>query len=213
MANCPNCGSNHIQLKRESKVNWGRAVAGWALLGIVGGAVGAVTGEDRNTNVCLNCGTSWKATDLYKTLQIIKKSTGKNLNLEKEEDRIYMDDFMLEISPYLEEISKQEKEGQKLINEAENKSLESTASGCGGGCLISFASLLGLAGTASGLTIFLWLFIPPIVGALIGGLVDLINKKSIIKKQDEIKSIVEIRKQDAIDKFNHQVKVFMNKRS
>ncbi len=213
MANCPNCGSNHIQLKRESKVNWGRAVAGWALLGIVGGAVGAVTGEDRNTNVCLNCGTSWKAADLYKTLQIIKKSTGKNLDLEKEQDRIYMDNFMAEISPYLEEISKQEKEGQKLINEAENKSLESTAAGCGGGCLISFASFLGLAGAASGLTIFLWLLIPPIVGGLIGSLVDRINKKSITKKQDEIKSLVEIRKQDAIDKFNRQVQIFMDKHS
>jgi uncharacterized Zn finger protein len=72
MANCPNCGSDHIQIIRETNVSWGRAVAGWALFGVVGGAVGAVTGEDRNVIYCLNCGTSWKAADLYKTLQVIK---------------------------------------------------------------------------------------------------------------------------------------------
>ena len=53
MANCPNCGSNHIQIKQETDVNWGRAITGYALFGIVGGAVGAVTGEDRNVNACL----------------------------------------------------------------------------------------------------------------------------------------------------------------
>jgi hypothetical protein len=40
MANCPNCGSNHIQLKKETNVSWGRAAAGWALFGVVGGALG-----------------------------------------------------------------------------------------------------------------------------------------------------------------------------
>ncbi len=75
MANCPNCGSDHIQIIRETNVSWGRAVAGWALFGVVGGVVGAVTGEDRNAISCLNCGTSWKAADLYKTLQVIKQLT------------------------------------------------------------------------------------------------------------------------------------------
>ena len=31
MANCPNCGSNHIQIKQETDVNWGRAIAGYAI--------------------------------------------------------------------------------------------------------------------------------------------------------------------------------------
>ena len=30
MANCPNCGSSHIQLKQETDVNWGGAIAGYA---------------------------------------------------------------------------------------------------------------------------------------------------------------------------------------
>ena len=121
MANCPNCGSNHIQLKKETNVSWGRAVAGWALFGVVGGAVGAVTGKDRNVNACLDCGTSWKAEDLYKTIQVIKNSTGKSLDLAIEQDRLFLNEFILELSPYLEEIAKKEKEGEKLIAEAQTK--------------------------------------------------------------------------------------------
>ncbi len=89
MANCPNCGSEHIQLKKDTNVDWGRAVAGWALFGVVGGAVGAVTGEDRNANVCLDCGTSWKAADLYQTRQVIKNLTGVTLDLSCEKDRLF----------------------------------------------------------------------------------------------------------------------------
>ena len=48
MANCPNCGSTHIQLKKETNVSWGRTAAGWILFGAVGASVGAITGEDRN---------------------------------------------------------------------------------------------------------------------------------------------------------------------
>jgi len=28
MANYPNCGSEHIQLRKDTNVDWGRAVAG-----------------------------------------------------------------------------------------------------------------------------------------------------------------------------------------
>lgn len=101
MANCPNCGSNHIQLQRETNVNRGRAAAGWALFGVVGGAVGAVTGEDRNVNACLDCGTTWKAADVYKTLEIIKHLTQETLDLSLARDRLYLNDFMVEVSPYL----------------------------------------------------------------------------------------------------------------
>lgn len=79
MANCPNCGSEHITLKRETNVSWGRAIAGWALFGVVGGAVGAVTGEDRNVNACLTCGASWKAANLFQVIQTIKKFTESSL--------------------------------------------------------------------------------------------------------------------------------------
>ena len=124
MANCPNCGSNHIQLQRETNVNWGRAAAGWALFGVVGGAVGAVTGEDRNVNACLDCGTTWRAADLYKTLEIIKHLTQEILDLSLARDRLYLNDFMVEVAPYLNLQSQEEEKAQNLTKEAEKKELE-----------------------------------------------------------------------------------------
>ena len=122
MANCPNCGSNHIQLQRETNVNRGRAAAGWALFGVVGGAVGAVTGEDRNVNACLDCGTTWKAADVYKTLEIIKHLTQETLDLSLARDRLYINDFMVEVSPYLNLPSQAEQKAQNLKKKAEKKS-------------------------------------------------------------------------------------------
>ena len=122
MANCPNCGSEHIQLKKDTNVDWGRAVAGWALFGVVGGAVGAVTGEDRNANACLDCGTSWKAADLYKTLQVIKKLTGVKLNLAYEKDRDFINDFISEVTPYIEAVSEAEEKGKLIIKNSVWKS-------------------------------------------------------------------------------------------
>jgi len=109
MANCPNCGSDHITLKREKNVSWGRAIAGWALFSIVGGAVGAVTGRDRNVNACLTCGTSWRVEDLYKTLQTIKNLTGLSLDLAQETHRKFTNGFIDEIGPYIEAIGEAEK--------------------------------------------------------------------------------------------------------
>lgn len=147
MANCPNCGSDHIQLKRETDVNWGRAVVGWALFGVVGGAVGAVTGEDRNVNACLDCGTSWKATDLHKLLQIIKKLTNLKLNLSEETDRIFINDFISEFSLDLESISNIEKQGQNLILEIQRKleSDNSVNNGFFSGCMSLFMLLIGFS--------------------------------------------------------------------
>jgi hypothetical protein len=117
MANCPNCGSDHIQIIRETNVSWGRAVAGWALFGVVGGAVGAVTGEDRNAISCLNCGTSWKAADLYKTLQVIKDLTNLKLDLSMDNHRDFMNDVIPEITTYSNSISKVDRDTHTLIGE------------------------------------------------------------------------------------------------
>ena len=152
MANCPNCGSDHIQLKKETNVNWGRAAAGWVLFGVVGGAVGAVTGDDRDANACLDCGTTWKAADLFKTLQIIKKLTGEKLDLTKEEDREYMNNFISEISASLDAISEIEKKYEKLIVDKEKQLNQGAGTGCSMGCLawivtlFSAASILGSGG-------------------------------------------------------------------
>jgi len=107
MANCPNCGSNDIQIKTDSRqnVNWGRAIAGWALFGVVGGAVGAVTGKGRSetitANVCLNCGTIWDAATLYKLLKHIEFITGTKLDLSLDKDRDRMNFFIGDIQPLI----------------------------------------------------------------------------------------------------------------
>ena len=198
MANCPNCGSDHIQLKRETNVNWGRAVAGWAVLGVVGAAVGAVTGEDRNVNACLDCGTSWKAADLHKLLQIIKKLTNLKLKLSEEVDRIFINNFISEFSSDLEAIANIEKQGQKSIKEIQNKSNENAANGCGYGCgasiLLGMVSS-GIAASAGALIGFIMLFLP-IVGLIIGDRLDKAKKKSIEQQIEKINRETEIKKLD-----------------
>jgi hypothetical protein len=181
MANCPTCGSSHIHLKRETNVSWGRAAAGWALFGVVGGAVGAVTGDDKNVNACLDCGTSWKAADLYKTLQIIKNTTGETLDLTREKDRLFMNSFIHEISPYLESISDIEKRTEKLIKNNQGKLNEKAAAGCSYGCLTSVMGCTAVASTASGNALLLTLLLPPLIGVGIGSLLDAANKKSLEK--------------------------------
>lgn len=179
MANCPNCGSSHIHLKTETNVNWGRAVAGWALFGVVGGAVGAVTGDDRNVNACLDCGTSWKATDLYKTLQTIKSLTGVTLDLANEQHRLYMNKFMNEVGSCIEAASTVDKEANKLISNANGESLDKTAKGCDYGCLTSIGGCVAAAKVASDGDILWVLLLPPVIGFCIGLLLDRANKKSV----------------------------------
>lgn len=213
MANCPNCGSDHIQLKRETNVNWGRAVAGWALFGVVGGAVGAVTGEDRNINACLDCGTSWNAGDLYKTLQIIKNLTCVKLDLAREKDRLYMNNFMTEIGPCLESISNIEKKAKKIITDIQNKSAESTAAGCSVGLIISVAGCSAMSTAVSGGGLILILLLPLLIGLGIGMLGDVANRKSIERKIEKTKKEVKIMKLEAENNLKQKVLKFMNKYS
>lgn len=177
MANCPNCGSEHIQLKKDTNVDWGRAVAGWALFGVVGGAVGAVTGEDRNANVCLDCGTSWKAADLYKTGQVIKNLTGVTLDLSREKDRHFINNFISQISPYIEAIPKAKKDAEEKVRKIENKFNEKAAVGCSYGCLTAIGGCTTIASTLSGNAILFVLLIPPLIGFFIGSMLDAKNKK------------------------------------
>jgi hypothetical protein len=184
MANCPNCGSNHIQLKRETDVNWGRAISGLVLFGVVGGAIGAITGEDKNVNACLDCGTSWKASDLYKILQFIKDLTNITPDLTEEIDRLFVNRVMLEIPPCIEAIS----EAAKIIKDSEDKKARLATQGCGFGCLTSiFAfSCLAILFAANGLSfIFLMFLITSVVGVCIG---IFIYNKNVIFIQEEIES-------------------------
>ena len=188
MANCPNCGSGHIQLKQETDVNWGNAIAGYALFGVVGAAVGAVTGEDRNVNACLDCGKSWKAEDLFKLLQIIKDCTGAKLNLARERDRLFMDNFLFEMGSYLEEIPNIERKANQLIADAEEEAKkkivdEGAKFGCGFlticlGSVITFFILSSLAQNwILTFFVFLILLLPTFFGLRIISNSSLVNER------------------------------------
>ena len=191
MANCPNCGSEHIQLRKDTNVDWGRAVAGWALFGVVGGAVGAVTGEDRNANACLDCGTSWKAADLYKTRQVIKNLTGVTLDLSYEKDRNFINDFISQVSPYIEAISDVQKNSQKRIKEIREQDGVKSAAGCGAGCLTAIGGCTAVASFTSSDAIFLVLLLPPLFGWFIGWVMDQISKQTLEQRVQEAKKEAE----------------------
>lgn len=215
-AYCPNCGSSHLQIRKDSNVSWGRAAVGWALFGAVGGAVGAITGEDRNSVACLNCGTSWKAKDLYKIRETIKELTGKSLNLSQESDRYYMNSFVGEIGPILESINKLNKQVDKEFEKVKSKENEAKVYGCYYGCvgylLMTFAIFSGI-GTISyllGFTWFLAAFLFPIVGIWIGASMDRSNKKraaqSIAQKEKEVKS----QKAEAENQLREKLEEFIS---
>jgi len=210
MANCPNCGSNHIQLKQDSNVNWGRAVVGWALFGVVGGAVGAVTGDDRNVNACLDCGTSWKAADLHKLLQIIKKLTSLRLDLSEEVDRAIANDFIYEFSSDLEAISNIEMQGQRFIQEMQKESNDNAAKGCSFGCVVPIALGMILPSIGSTFLGFLILILP-IVGVTIGNQIDRAKKKSVEQEIENINRETKIKILDAEKNLKAKVVKFMNR--
>lgn len=233
---CPHCGSTSIESKtdtyikteQEKTINWGRAVAGWALFGPVGGAVGGLTGKQQYSSTvqssntycyCLNCGTSWDPQNLYKLRESIKHLTGFEPNLAKENHRIYVDYFINEMNPLFERLKaiepnkktkreKDQEENEKLIN-----------SGCSTPVLISSFVLAGIIGISIGnlfnlgdfIRLLIILTFTLIFCVVIGGwryrLKTQEEKKAKIKQreenQKEKEKIQEQIQQKALD-FHHQ---------
>jgi hypothetical protein len=182
MANCPNCGSDHIVLKEETNVNWGRALTGWALFGVVGGAVGAVTGEDRNVNACLDCGTSWKATDLYNLLKIIKIYTNNTVNLSKEKHRIYMDEFIKRVIPYIESITISNQKSNELIKRVKEEVSKDEVGAFSLGCMFSIVFFFGvIGGLFSSVRSFMFGMAVILTPSLLGLLISIISTKATAK--------------------------------
>jgi len=209
MANCPNCGSGHIQIKQETDVNWGGAIAGYALFGVVGAAVGAVTGEDRNVNACLDCGKSWKAEDLFKLLQIIKDCTGAKLNLAIYRDRVYLNKFISELGSYLKEIPEIEGKADQLIADAKKEAEKKAFPGCSSiGCLFF---IFGIPATASmGGVAFLIILLPFIVGSIIDMIFMAANQKAIEQAVENAKNEGISMKRKAEKRLNTKIKSFMD---
>ena len=61
---------------------------------------------------------------VLKTLEIIKHLTQETLDLSLARDRLYLNDFMVEVAPYLNLQSQAEEKAQNLTKEAEKKELE-----------------------------------------------------------------------------------------
>lgn len=210
-AYCPNCGSSHLQLRRDTNVSWGRAAVGLALFGAIGGAVGAVTGEDRNSNACLNCGTSWKAQDLYNILKIIKKTTKIEIDLSKGRDRSFLQAFMEVIGSYLEEVVSIDKKSGREVSKIKSKDSDNAAKGCGWGCALSIIIVFTIAEAASSGWIFLLLIVLPILGVVIGIKLDEKNRPkleqsiaSIQEEKEEEKDTLERKIQIKINEFMEQ---------
>lgn len=198
MANCPNCGSTHIQLKKETNVSWGRAAAGWILFGAVGAVVGAITGEDRNANACLNCGTSWKAADLYNTLQKIEDLTGMVLDLSIKEHRVYLNDFMTNVVSCFEGIETADKEAEKLLKESKKDSISAREStGFDMAIVVGFLSFLIVCFTQ----FFILLLLLPPIGYIIGMLLGKRIKASFARNAEEKKQRAEKIKIQAREKY------------
>ncbi|WP_264326631.1 hypothetical protein [Romeriopsis navalis] len=110
-------------MKNSKQVSWGRAAVGWALLGPIGGAVGAVTGADDSANACLECGETWKAQDIHHLIGNIHSLTGVRLNLEKDTHRRCLNDYITELLPTYAAMD----EAKKYNPETEHKGRESDA--------------------------------------------------------------------------------------
>jgi ABC-type multidrug transport system fused ATPase/permease subunit len=213
MANCPNCGSPDIALKRETNVNWGRAVVGYAVFGVVGGAVGAVTGEDRNVNACLDCGTTWKAETLYQILQMIENTTNVKLDLSMEVDRTYLNQFMKEVSSFIEYVSRARSDAEKKFNESVAKESEGTiALGCTIPLAIGFSFLFFTNGFPfqSLFTFFISLVIT-IAPMFIALAIQKLTKKQRDKKAQKFKAIKENTVAEAENKLQWAISEFRDK--
>jgi hypothetical protein len=113
---CPNCGSSHVTISTDTTVSWGRAAAGWILLGPIAGAVGAVTGDNRTSNRCLNCGESWKASDLYLVTQTIRNHIGFDVNLSMQAHRDFLNQFANEVFPLVLKTEEVKRKNEKTVS-------------------------------------------------------------------------------------------------
>ncbi len=205
MAYCPNCGSDHIQLTTKTDVDWGRAAVGWALFGAVGGAVGAITGDDRKAIICLDCGTSWNPSQLHQIKTTIENLTNLKIDLTKSSHRIFVSDFISQMTPHLETIKNVDTKGEEMVKNAESDFHLGISWGCGFALLFSIFGLFGL-----GIAGFLGGLVMSIPFMIIGGLIDKSMKEQNKKKLDEVKFEVDRMKMNAKDELNKVLQDFMN---
>ena len=194
MANCPNCGSSSITLAKKSNVNWGRAIGGYFLFGIVGGAVGAVTGNDRDVNACLDCGTTWRAQELYQSLQLVEKLSGRKFDLSKTIDREYLADFLNQLDNFNKQLEIQSKEFEKLIRKEKDNITENPMATQ---LSIAFSFICLVVGFfVKKEEMWGFVFFGFLLGLIAGVVMDILQRPSHIKRLEETKKQAEIMKQE-----------------
>ena len=221
MANCPNCGSDHIQLRRDTDINWGRAITGYALFGVLGGAVAAVTGEDRSANACIECGTIWKAKDLYEIRQTIQRLIGVSLDLSQEKHRLYLKSFISEFSLLLSKVADIDiKAKEKIVNLQSNLGNATTKGytyGCGFFLFFSFIFIPIIAdGYISSWLVILFCLI--LIAAPFAGYKFALHEYKSVRKKNEkeiakIKKEAEMRKLDLEEHIKNKIENFKNRHS
>ena len=136
--------------------------------------------------------------------------TSITLDLSREKDRCFINDFINKVSPYIEAISKVQKDAEEHIKKVENKYNEKAAVGCSYGCLTAIGGCTAVASTLSGNAVLFVLLIPPFVGLLIGSMLDRASKKTIEQEVEKAKKEAEISKREAEYNLKKQVTDFMN---
>jgi hypothetical protein len=93
MSTCPYCGSEKIQVIRDSKINWTRAAVGHIVYGPVGAALGSVTGKSRFANYCLDCGKHWDQSGLVEVVKEMERIAKCKLDLTQDGHRMALAKF------------------------------------------------------------------------------------------------------------------------
>ena len=121
----------------------------------------------------------------------------------------FINDFINDVSPYIEAIAKVKKDAEENIKKIENKYNEKAAVGCSYGCLTAIGGCTAVASTLSGNVVLFVLFIPPFIGLVIGSLLDQASKKTIEKEVEKAKKEAERTRKKAEYNLKKQVADFV----
>jgi hypothetical protein len=204
MANCPVCGSSHIQIKYSTEVNWGRAFVGWAAFGAAGGVVGAITGDERAANFCLDCSACWQPKTLYIVLKTIEYCTGNKIDLAKSTHRDYFRKFNSEMGPYLTEIIQQRRTLDRDVDKHES-SLHSNSF-----CTMGAVFVITTAVTIREPIVVAFTLAVAVFINILHNIVNGDESKEIEKKVREFKEAKQKRISYLQEDFDKRVKIFIN---
>jgi hypothetical protein len=134
---CPSCGSSHLQLRRDTNVSWGRAAVGWAFLGLSVVPLVLLQVKIEIRFACLNLWHDMESRRFTQDKRNHQRTNRQKFGfIKNQRNRNYMNSFIAEVGPYLEEISKVETRPEKLSKKVNQKENQNTANGCAYGCIL-----------------------------------------------------------------------------